>query len=122
MKSIMKILFSDSLEKINEYENKLRIQTTTTNSDTANESPLNHIYEVTAYSFIEYLFDRYPFMPEDHLVDFGCGKGRVMIMAAEYGCLNITGYEINKERFILLKKTLITIVRKIAKPALIFII
>lgn len=102
----MKISFSDCPKKINEFENKLRIQTTITSNDTENDSPLNHIYEVTAYSFLEYLFDRYPFAPEDHLVDFGCGKGRVLIMAAEYGCLNLTGYEINKERCIILKKNI----------------
>jgi SAM-dependent methyltransferase len=35
--------------------------------------------------------------PEDAFVDFGCGKGRVLLLAADYGFRRITGVDFAKE-------------------------
>lgn len=54
-------------------------------------------YVPTSYQFLETLFDKIPFEEGDHLVDFGCGKGRVLFMAALNSCKQVTGYEIDEE-------------------------
>ena len=67
--------------------------------ENAQDEIQDNIYEVTSYFFLERLFQTLPFSKEDHLVDFGCGKGRVLFMAAHYSCPHVTGYENNKARF-----------------------
>lgn len=54
-------------------------------------------YVPSSYHFLDLLFAKLPFEPEDHLVDFGCGKGRVLFMAALNSCNQVTGYEIDDE-------------------------
>ncbi|MFC8575561.1 class I SAM-dependent methyltransferase, partial [Heyndrickxia sporothermodurans] len=56
-------------------------------------------YMPTSYLIIKRLFKKYKFQPQDHLVDFGCGKGRVVLVAAKYSCPIITGVEINPSMF-----------------------
>jgi len=63
----------------------------------------DNIYDATSYFFLERLFQTFPFKEEDHLVDFGCGKGRVLFMAAQYGCKEVTGLENSKYRYDILK-------------------
>ena len=62
----------------------------------------NHLfykYQPTNYSFLEYLFLKYSFSQSDHLFDFGVGCGRVIYMAAFYGCERISGCELNKDYY-----------------------
>ena len=66
------------------------------------QGELDNLYLGTPYNFLERLFLAYPFKNEDHLVDFGCGKGRVLFMAAHHHCPQVTGYENHEKRFITL--------------------
>ncbi|MNW49003.1 Histone methylation protein DOT1 [compost metagenome] len=52
-------------------------------------------YMPSSYFIIKKIFRKYRFQQHDHLVDFGCGKGRVLLTAAYYSCPVITGVEIN---------------------------
>ena len=63
-------------------------------------------YFPTSYSVLENLFQKYPFEENDHIIDFGCGKGRVLIMASYYSCKYITGYEVNNDRYHVLLKNI----------------
>lgn len=87
------------------YENKYSIDTVAS-SIIKNERILNFSYEPTPYSFLEFLFMKYSFNDYDHFVDFGCGKGRTLIMASEYSCPFITGYEINDDIFNVLSENI----------------
>lgn len=55
-------------------------------------------YQPSPYAELETLFSMYPFAESDRLIEFGCGKGRVLVMAMEYGCQKLTGYEIDDDR------------------------
>ena len=82
------------------YDNFLGVDTIATGTEPANTSLLHNGYDATEYYFLNKLFMRYRFTPLDHLCDIGCGKGRVLIMAAYYGCRIVSGYEINNELFL----------------------
>lgn len=64
-----------------------------------NSSNLKHasIYQGTNYFLIEKAFD---FLKSEnanfHLVDFGCGKGRIMVVATYYGFKKITGLDFSQ--------------------------
>jgi 16S rRNA G966 N2-methylase RsmD len=55
------------------------------------------IYQATNYFLIEHAFD---FLKNEevnlHLVDYGSGKGRIMVVAAYYGFKKITGIDFSK--------------------------
>jgi SAM-dependent methyltransferase len=55
------------------------------------------IYQGTNYYLIEHAFD---FLKEENvnnnLVDFGCGKGRILVVAAYYGFKKITGIDFSQ--------------------------
>lgn len=95
------------IEKLKEkfYEEKYKIDTLPTEK-VRNERAINFSYQPTPYSFLEYLFSKYPFISGDHFVDFGCGKGRTLLMASEYSCPLITGYEINDDIFYILSRNI----------------
>jgi SAM-dependent methyltransferase len=60
---------------------------------------LNHasIYQACNYYILEKGFDYLASINENkNIADFGCGKGRAMIVAAHYGFKNITGIEFAK--------------------------
>lgn len=54
-------------------------------------------YQPTAYDILKLIFEKYPFAPDDQIVDFGCGLGRVLFVAEKYGCMDSVGIEVNKE-------------------------
>ncbi len=95
------------IEKLKEifYEGKYKIDTLPS-ENVKNERAINFSYQPTPYSFLEYLFSKYPFISCDHFVDFGCGKGRTLLMASEYSCPLITGYEINDDIFYTLSRNI----------------
>ena len=60
---------------------------------------IHNNYEPTVYLELRKLFSKYPFKSNDHIIDYGCGKGRVLVAAALKMCPQITGIEINKEMY-----------------------
>ncbi len=58
-------------------------------------SKLNFDYEPSHYSQLYRLFSKYPFDDKSHFIDFGCGKGRTLVVAMKLGCKYVTGVEIN---------------------------
>lgn len=76
------------------YDVRLGVETRKTDRLLDNQQ-LHFNYMPTSYLIINRLFKKYKFQPEDHLVDFGCGKGRVVLLAANHSCPIVTGVEIN---------------------------
>ena len=71
-----------------------RLKTITIKSDNLNHSS---IYQACNYYLLEKGFDYLRSINENkNLTDFGCGKGRVMVVAAHYGFQNITGIDFAK--------------------------
>lgn len=86
--------------KIDEvYDYYLGCNTVIEDGDTPQLRRIYLYYSPTIYAALENLFLKYPFVYNDHIVDFGCGKGRVLIMAALYSCTQITGYELDEKRY-----------------------
>lgn len=67
-----------------EWDKRLRIQTTGREDETGTRfSP----YEPTPYPVLARLADSGWIGPENHLLDYGCGKGRVVFfLASQLGC------------------------------------
>lgn len=59
-----------------QYDRLLNIETVK-QQDGFHKSFHYHRYEPTPYEALEVLFDRRPLSADDHVVDFGCGKGRL---------------------------------------------
>ena len=59
----------------------------------------NHRYEPTAYEILDLLFDEYTLSPNDTLVDYGCGKGRLNFYVNWRFHCNVVGVELNKEYY-----------------------
>ncbi|QJW47594.1 methyltransferase [bacterium BFN5] len=60
-----------------------------------NQSSHYHRYEPTAYSLLELLSKQYHFTAADHIVDFGCGKGRLNFYINHFFDSTVTGIEMN---------------------------
>lgn len=76
------------------YEKLLNIKTTGVqkwNSKSTHYSP----YEPTSYDALETLFERYQVASTDHIVDFGCGKGRLIFYIHHFYHASVTGIEMN---------------------------
>lgn len=64
------------------------------NADISKSSP----YEAVNYYMLEKLLTAFrKLSPEKSIVDLGCGKGRVMVVAAYFGFTKITGIDFAKE-------------------------
>jgi SAM-dependent methyltransferase len=61
-----------------------------------NESLHYHRYEPTPYSALEILFDQYKLKNSDHVVDFGCGKGRLNFLINYLFHSTVVGIEMNE--------------------------
>ena len=59
----------------------------------------NHPYEPTLYEALEELFENYKLDENDHIVDFGCGMGRLIFYINYYFGSYVTGIEINKKYY-----------------------
>jgi SAM-dependent methyltransferase len=55
-----------------------------------------HRYEPTPYSALEALFTQYEVKSSDHIVDFGCGKGRLNFFLYYLFHSTVVGIEINE--------------------------
>lgn len=76
------------------YEKLLNIKTSG-EQKIFNESIHYHRYEPTSYSSLEILSKQYQFTAEDHIVDFGCGKGRFNFYINHFFSSSVTGIEMN---------------------------
>lgn len=65
----------------------------------SNNPVLELSYLPTPYLHLKQLFSKYPIKEEDHVVDFGCGKGRVVAVVAKKRCQKVTGIEINEKMY-----------------------
>lgn len=83
------------------YDKQLHIETCKV--EDTNNGVLFYQYEPSHYRILAHIFKKYSFKEQDCFVDIGCGKGRTLIFAAEYGCRNIVGVEINKKIFEVLR-------------------
>jgi 16S rRNA G966 N2-methylase RsmD len=81
------------------YDDALNVSTSIDENESSPEGDICFDYIPTTYYFLEKLFRQFPFNDRDHIVDFGCGKGRVLFMAASHSCKRVTGYEISQERY-----------------------
>ena len=60
--------------------------------------PSNHFYRATAYRTFRQIMSHVRLRPgEDVFVDFGSGKGRVLLLAAEYPFRRVIGIEYSRE-------------------------
>lgn len=76
------------------YEELLSINTRGNKSE-INHSIHYHPYEPTPYSALEELFRHYAVHPNDHIVDFGCGKGRLNFYLHYTFQVPVAGIEMN---------------------------
>ncbi|WP_378953726.1 hypothetical protein [Pelosinus sp. sgz500959] len=76
------------------YEKLLNIKTSG-EQKIFNESFHYNRYEPTSYSVLEILSKQYHFTAEDHIVDFGCGKGRLNFYINHFFDSTVTGIEMN---------------------------
>lgn len=56
---------------------------------------INFMYEPSSYKELDLIFSKWPVQENDHFIDFGCGKGRVLVAAARHGCRNLYGIDIS---------------------------
>ena len=61
-----------------------------------NKSFHYHRYEATPYSALELLFAHYQLTSSDHIVDFGCGKGRLNFFIHHLFQASVVGVEMNE--------------------------
>ncbi len=68
------------------------------NLDSLDESLTEHatIYMPAIYAVLEKAFHQIDITKIKHLLDIGCGKGRVLCMAAAKGCKKVSGIDISK--------------------------
>lgn len=76
------------------YEKLLNIKTCG-DQKIFNQSSHYHRYEATAYSLLALLSKQYDFTAADHIVDFGCGKGRLNFYINHFFGATVTGIEMN---------------------------
>lgn len=81
------------------YYDKLLNINTIGNQNWKNTSTHNHPYEPTLYIALEELFEDYNLSKDDHIVDFGCGMGRLIFYINYYFKSYVTGVEINERYY-----------------------
>lgn len=81
--------------KENYYEKLLNINTKG-NENWNKTLAHNHPYEPTLYEALDVLFENYDLDKKDHIVDFGCGKGRLIFYINYYFKCIASGIEFNE--------------------------
>lgn len=79
----------------NDYEKLLNIKT---GENMKKLHPITHYhpYEPTPYSALQELFQHYQVKSEDHIVDFGAGKGRLNFFIHYFYDASVTGIEMDE--------------------------
>ncbi|MHC0036418.1 methyltransferase [Pseudoneobacillus sp. C159] len=85
--------------KEQDYDEKLNIHTIEEQQG-FHRSFHYHRYEPTPYSALEQLFLQYGFNSNDHVVDFGCGKGRLNFFIHHQFKASVVGIEMNEEFYL----------------------
>lgn len=80
------------------YDELLNIETEG-NQRGYNKSFHYHRYEPTPYTALENLFAEYELNSSDHIVDFGCGKGRLNFFIHYLFHSSVTGVEMNEKLY-----------------------
>ena len=80
------------------YERLLNIKTTGEQQGFYESHHYNR-YEATSYLALESLFKEYNLTSTDHVVDFGCGKGRLAFYINYYYNSYVTGIEMNNNYY-----------------------
>ena len=90
---------------MNELQRDRELNIKTTGLHELNE--WNHAHynrtESTSYLVLDQLFKEYQFKVNDHLIDFGSGKGRVLFYVHHNAHIPVTGVELSSTVFQLLK-------------------
>lgn len=81
------------------YYDKLLNINTIGNQNWKSTSTHNHPYEPTLYIALEELFENYKLGEDDHIVDFGCGMGRLIFYINYHFQSYVTGVEINERYY-----------------------
>lgn len=81
------------------YYDKLLNINTIGNQNWNKTSTHNHPYEPTLYVALEELFENYSLSKDDHIVDFGCGMGRLIFYINYHFQSYVTGVEINERYY-----------------------
>lgn len=89
--NIFALIARNSVNK--KYDEKFNIKTTGTRS--WGRKSLYNRTESTPYMALHHFSKSYEFSKEDHLVDFGCGKGRVAIFISSMFKIPVTAIELN---------------------------
>ena len=76
----------------------LRINTTSLGEEPSQSAHYNQ-YEATPYIVLDAFFDTYELSKTDGLVDYGCGKGRVMFYVHNRFNVPVTGIEMNDQLY-----------------------
>ena len=76
----------------------LRINTTSLGEEPSQSAHYNQ-YEATPYFVLDALFNTYELSKTDGLVDYGCGKGRVMFYVHNRFNVPVTGIEMNDQLY-----------------------
>ena len=79
-----------------QYDQLLNIETVK-QQDGFHKSFHYHRYEPTPYEALEILFDRRPLCADDHVVDFGCGKGRLNFFIHKRFGAHVLGVEMDED-------------------------
>ena len=79
-----------------QYDKLLNIKTTGNQWGFPSTTHYNP-YEPTLYYALEALFDHYELNREDHIIDFGSGKGRLSFFIDYYFQAKVTGIEMNEK-------------------------
>ncbi|GGE79274.1 SAM-dependent methyltransferase [Priestia taiwanensis] len=84
--------------KKQDYDKVLNI-TTTGEQVGFNKVTYYHRYEATPYEGLELLCQQYEMTSKDHVVDFGCGKGRLNFYLHYHYGATVTGVEMNDDYY-----------------------
>lgn len=78
-----------------QFDRMLQIRTNGIREWKDRSVPYNR-YEPTPYRALEHLFRTYKLKPDDQVVDFGCGRGRVSFYIHHRFHVAVTGIEVNE--------------------------